>query len=163
MDRYWKSWSCWWISRDCLECKCFSRSSFLQTPVCKFNVWCLSFVFQSIEKLYTKLRKGSDGEADIHVHKADVEKDLFKVLSYQAESVCVLPCFLYKSLGGTKETLTRLLDVWMLGTEDSLKDIFPLLRCKISDVMFASSVAIIWWFLICLVYRNHFCRVVYIF
>uniref|UniRef100_A0A8C3D187 Protein ZIP4 homolog n=1 Tax=Cairina moschata TaxID=8855 RepID=A0A8C3D187_CAIMO len=40
----------------------------------------------SIEKLYTKLHKGSDGEADIHVHKADVEKDLFKVLSYQAES-----------------------------------------------------------------------------
>ncbi|NXM69810.1 TEX11 protein, partial [Serilophus lunatus] len=41
----------------------------------------------SIEKLYAKLRKGSDGEADIHVHRADVESNLFKVLSYQAESV----------------------------------------------------------------------------
>ncbi|XP_071898935.1 testis-expressed protein 11 isoform X1 [Anas platyrhynchos] len=46
----------------------------------------LEIALNSIEKLYTKLRKGSDGEADIHVHKADVEKDLFKVLSYQAES-----------------------------------------------------------------------------
>ncbi|XP_040427970.1 testis-expressed protein 11 isoform X3 [Cygnus olor] len=46
----------------------------------------LGIALNSIEKLYTKLRKGSDGEADIHVHKADVEKDLFKVLSYQAES-----------------------------------------------------------------------------
>ncbi|NWV23260.1 TEX11 protein, partial [Origma solitaria] len=40
----------------------------------------------SIEKLYAKLRKGSEGEADIQVHRADVEKSLFKVLSYQAES-----------------------------------------------------------------------------
>lgn len=59
----------------------------------------LHFVFQSIEKLYAKLLEGSDGEADIHVHKADVEKNLFKVLSYQAESVCVLPSFPYKSQG----------------------------------------------------------------
>ncbi|NXL84673.1 TEX11 protein, partial [Alectura lathami] len=47
----------------------------------------LEIAVNSIEKLYAKLRKESDGEADIHVHKADVEKDLFKVLSYQAESV----------------------------------------------------------------------------
>ncbi|XP_062440910.1 testis-expressed protein 11 isoform X2 [Rhea pennata] len=40
----------------------------------------------SIEKLYAKLLKRRNDEADIHVHKADVEKDLFKVLSYQAES-----------------------------------------------------------------------------
>ncbi|XP_056347085.1 testis-expressed protein 11 [Oenanthe melanoleuca] len=40
----------------------------------------------SIEKLYAKLRSGSEGEADIQVHRADVEKSLFKVLSYQAES-----------------------------------------------------------------------------
>ncbi|KFP33581.1 Testis-expressed sequence 11 protein, partial [Colius striatus] len=47
----------------------------------------LEIAMSSIEKLYAKLLKGSDGEADIHVHKADVEKNLFKVLSYQAESV----------------------------------------------------------------------------
>ncbi|KAM6300229.1 testis-expressed protein 11 [Aegotheles albertisi] len=46
----------------------------------------LEIAMSSIEKLYAKLLKGSDGEADIHVHKLDVEKDLFKVLSYQAES-----------------------------------------------------------------------------
>ncbi|NXJ79280.1 TEX11 protein, partial [Trogon melanurus] len=46
----------------------------------------LEIAMNSIEKLYAKLLKGSDGEADIHVHKADVEKNLFKVLSYQAES-----------------------------------------------------------------------------
>uniref|UniRef100_A0A8C2TRU5 Protein ZIP4 homolog n=1 Tax=Coturnix japonica TaxID=93934 RepID=A0A8C2TRU5_COTJA len=47
-------------------------------------VW--MFADRSIEKLYAKLRKEGNGEADIHVCKADVEKDLFKVLSYQAES-----------------------------------------------------------------------------
>ncbi|KAM6381490.1 testis-expressed protein 11 [Pluvialis apricaria] len=46
----------------------------------------LEIAMSSIEKLYAKVLKGSDGEADIHVHKADVEKNLFKVLSYQAES-----------------------------------------------------------------------------
>ncbi|XP_068267974.1 LOW QUALITY PROTEIN: testis-expressed protein 11 [Nyctibius grandis] len=46
----------------------------------------LEIAMTSIEKLHVKLLKGSDGEADIHVHKADVEKNLFKVLSYQAES-----------------------------------------------------------------------------
>ncbi|NXL45666.1 TEX11 protein, partial [Podilymbus podiceps] len=46
----------------------------------------LEIAMSNIEKLYAKLLKGSDGEADIHVHKADVEKNLFKVLSYQAES-----------------------------------------------------------------------------
>ncbi|NXD66262.1 TEX11 protein, partial [Eolophus roseicapillus] len=46
----------------------------------------LEIAMNSIEKLYAKLLEGSDGEADIHVHKADVEKNLFKVFSYQAES-----------------------------------------------------------------------------
>lgn len=59
----------------------------------------LEIAMSSIEKLYAKLLERSDGEADIHMHKADVEKNLFKVLSYQAESVCVLPSFPYKSLG----------------------------------------------------------------
>ncbi|NXD86043.1 TEX11 protein, partial [Halcyon senegalensis] len=46
----------------------------------------LEIAMSSVEKLYAKLLKGSDGEADIHVHKADVERNLFKILSYQAES-----------------------------------------------------------------------------
>ncbi|XP_048815120.1 testis-expressed protein 11 [Lagopus muta] len=46
----------------------------------------LEIALNSIEKLSAKLRKEGDGEADIHVCRADVEKDLFKVLSYQAES-----------------------------------------------------------------------------
>ncbi|XP_074739074.1 testis-expressed protein 11 [Strix uralensis] len=46
----------------------------------------LEIAMSNIEKLYAKLLKGCDSEADIHVHKADVEKNLFKVLSYQAES-----------------------------------------------------------------------------
>ncbi|OXB79683.1 UNVERIFIED_CONTAM: hypothetical protein H355_011069 [Colinus virginianus] len=46
----------------------------------------LETAMNSIEKLYVKLQKEGNGEADIHMCKADVEKDLFKVLSYQAES-----------------------------------------------------------------------------
>ncbi|KAM4886402.1 testis-expressed protein 11 [Sylvia borin] len=46
----------------------------------------LENAMNSIEKLYAKLRKGSEDEADIQAHRADVEKSLFKVLSYQAES-----------------------------------------------------------------------------
>lgn len=45
------------------------------------------------------------------MHKADVEKNLFKVLSYQAESVCVLSSSPYKSVGVQRETLTQLLHV----------------------------------------------------
>ncbi|KAM9538363.1 testis-expressed protein 11 isoform 9-T9 [Guaruba guarouba] len=55
----------------------------------------LEIAMSSIEKLYVKLLEGSDGEADIHVHKADVEKNLFKVLSYQAESTCYLSILCY--------------------------------------------------------------------
>ncbi|NXI38192.1 TEX11 protein, partial [Galbula dea] len=47
----------------------------------------LEMAVSSIEKLYAKLLKRSDSEADTQVHKTDVEKNLFKVLSYQAESV----------------------------------------------------------------------------
>ncbi|KAJ7395537.1 testis-expressed sequence 11 protein [Pitangus sulphuratus] len=57
----------------------------------------LENAMSNIEKLYAKLRKGSDGEADIQEHRADVENNLFKVLSYQAESVCVPHSFPYKS------------------------------------------------------------------
>ncbi|NWH61372.1 TEX11 protein, partial [Geococcyx californianus] len=46
----------------------------------------LEIAMNSIEELYAKLIKESDGEADIHMHKTDVEKNIFKVLSYQAES-----------------------------------------------------------------------------
>ncbi|XP_064319092.1 testis-expressed protein 11 isoform X2 [Phalacrocorax carbo] len=46
----------------------------------------LETAMNGLEKLYAKLLKGSNGEADTHVYKADVEKNLFKVLTYQAES-----------------------------------------------------------------------------
>ncbi|XP_042333881.1 testis-expressed protein 11 isoform X2 [Sceloporus undulatus] len=46
----------------------------------------LEIAMNTLEKLYAQLTKRSVSEADIHAHKADVEKDVFKVLSYQAES-----------------------------------------------------------------------------
>ncbi|XP_068019709.1 testis-expressed protein 11 isoform X3 [Melanerpes formicivorus] len=46
----------------------------------------LEMALASIEKLYAKFLQGRDGEADTAMHRADVEKSLFKVLSYQAES-----------------------------------------------------------------------------
>ncbi|XP_053931637.1 testis-expressed protein 11 isoform X2 [Cuculus canorus] len=55
----------------------------------------LEIAMSSIEKLYAKLLEGSNGEADIHAHKADVEKSVFKVLSYQAESTCYLSILCY--------------------------------------------------------------------
>ncbi|EMP39178.1 Testis-expressed sequence 11 protein, partial [Chelonia mydas] len=55
----------------------------------------LVIAINSLEKLYAQLMKRSSGEADIQVHKADVEKDLFKVLSYQAESTCYLSILCY--------------------------------------------------------------------
>ncbi|KAH0630775.1 hypothetical protein JD844_003968 [Phrynosoma platyrhinos] len=48
--------------------------------------YCVNFILQTLEKLYAQLTKRSMSETDIHTHKADVEKDVFKVLSYQAES-----------------------------------------------------------------------------
>lgn len=47
--------------------------------------------------------------------KADVEKDLFKVLSYQAESVRVPPSFCFKSVGdteGNSDPLIRCMNAW---------------------------------------------------
>nr|XP_056714991.1 testis-expressed protein 11 [Euleptes europaea] len=46
----------------------------------------LEIAMNNLEKLYAQLTKKSTSEADTHTHKADVEKDVFKVLSYQAES-----------------------------------------------------------------------------
>ncbi|XP_059832378.1 testis-expressed protein 11 [Hypanus sabinus] len=43
----------------------------------------------SSEKLYAKLIAGSDGISDVNILKNDVEKDLFKVHSYQAESAMI--------------------------------------------------------------------------
>ncbi|KAJ6651989.1 hypothetical protein lerEdw1_015855 [Lerista edwardsae] len=48
----------------------------------------LEIAMNSLEKLYAQLTKRCTSEADLHNHKADVEKDLFRILSYQAESVC---------------------------------------------------------------------------
>ncbi|XP_064015760.1 testis-expressed protein 11 isoform X3 [Pogoniulus pusillus] len=55
----------------------------------------LEVAVSSIEKLCARFLGGSDGEADTGVHRADVEKNLFKVLSYQAESTCYLAILCY--------------------------------------------------------------------
>ncbi|XP_030622153.1 testis-expressed protein 11 [Chanos chanos] len=44
---------------------------------------------KSLETLYSKLTSHGDNSADIDAPKADVEKDLLRVLSYQAESAVV--------------------------------------------------------------------------
>ncbi|XP_072913662.1 testis-expressed protein 11 [Hemitrygon akajei] len=49
----------------------------------------LDLAVTSSEKLYAKLIAGSDGISDVNVLKNDVEKDLFKVHSYQAESAMI--------------------------------------------------------------------------
>ncbi|XP_036404932.1 testis-expressed protein 11 [Megalops cyprinoides] len=41
---------------------------------------------KSLEILYSRLTARGDGRTDINIPKGDVEKDLFRVLSYQAES-----------------------------------------------------------------------------
>ncbi|XP_064422548.1 testis-expressed protein 11 [Latimeria chalumnae] len=46
----------------------------------------LDLAVNSLELLYGKLTSRSAGQTDVNVHKNDVEKDLFKVISYQAES-----------------------------------------------------------------------------
>lgn len=43
-------------------------------------------LLQSLEMLYSRLTSHGDGE-DINTPKGDIEKDLLRVLSYQAESV----------------------------------------------------------------------------
>ncbi|CAM5166819.1 unnamed protein product [Natator depressus] len=70
----------------------------------------LVIAINSLEKLYAQLMKRSSGEADIQVHKADVEKDLFRVLSYQAESAVVQGYFqkAVTCLQRCKDMLTRL-------------------------------------------------------
>ncbi|XP_074924529.1 testis-expressed protein 11 [Chelonoidis abingdonii] len=70
----------------------------------------LVIAINSLEKLYAQLMKRSSSEADIQVHKADVEKDLFKVLSYQAESAVVQGDFqkALTCLQRCKDMLTRL-------------------------------------------------------
>lgn len=47
------------------------------------------FILQDLEKLYDQLNKDCSSEAEANMHKADIQKDIFKVLSYQAESVCL--------------------------------------------------------------------------
>ncbi|KAL2077216.1 hypothetical protein ACEWY4_026720 [Coilia grayii] len=46
----------------------------------------LLLAVKSLETLYSRLLSQGDGASDINVLKADVEKDLLRVLSYQAES-----------------------------------------------------------------------------
>ncbi|XP_066496151.1 testis-expressed protein 11 [Tiliqua scincoides] len=46
----------------------------------------LEIAMNNLEKLYAQLTKRNTNEADLHIHKADVERDVFRVLSYQAES-----------------------------------------------------------------------------
>ncbi|MBN3297511.1 TEX11 protein, partial [Amia calva] len=48
-----------------------------------------SLSVKSLEVLYSRLIARGDGKADINIAKTDVEKDLFRVHSYQAESVCI--------------------------------------------------------------------------
>ncbi|XP_072451289.1 testis-expressed protein 11 isoform X2 [Chiloscyllium punctatum] len=49
----------------------------------------LDLALTSLEVLYAKLLAGYDGQSDINVLKNDVEKDLFKVHSYRAESAVI--------------------------------------------------------------------------
>ncbi|XP_078068175.1 testis-expressed protein 11 [Mustelus asterias] len=46
----------------------------------------LNLALTSLETLYTRLIDGCDGRSDVHAFKNDVEKDLFKIHSFQAES-----------------------------------------------------------------------------
>lgn len=60
-------------------------------------IWCLyTFLYiqnlQSLETLYSQLTSRSDGAADISSSKGDVEKDLLRILSCQAESVSCGAC-----------------------------------------------------------------------
>lgn len=48
------------------------------------------FIFQSLEQLYIKLIQRSSPEADLIMEKITVERDHFRVLSYQAESVGIM-------------------------------------------------------------------------
>ncbi|XP_053329317.1 testis-expressed protein 11 [Spea bombifrons] len=52
----------------------------------ELSSWFLEIALNSLEKLYAILTQRSSEEADMNVHKTYVEKDLFKVLTYQAEA-----------------------------------------------------------------------------
>lgn len=94
----------------------------------------LEIAMNSIEKLYAKLRKEGDGEADIHVCKADVEKDLFKVLSYQAESAVAQGDFqkAMQCVQRCKDMLVRL--------PREVSEIIPSLSCQSLKVCFPPHV-----------------------
>uniref|UniRef100_A0A7M4E6F0 Protein ZIP4 homolog n=1 Tax=Crocodylus porosus TaxID=8502 RepID=A0A7M4E6F0_CROPO len=77
--------------------------------------------------------KRSNGEADIHVHKADVEKDLFKVLSYQAESAIAQGDF-QKSV----MCVQRCKDMLMRLPKEVSKITFPVPFQKFENVSFLS-------------------------
>lgn len=50
----------------------------------------LWFIFQGLEKLYVKLMQSCSTEVHVTMQKTATESDLFRVLSYQAESVGII-------------------------------------------------------------------------
>nr|XP_020651569.1 testis-expressed protein 11 [Pogona vitticeps] len=71
----------------------------------------LEIAMNNLEKLYAQLTKRSTKQTDTHMHKADVEKDVFKVLSYQAESAVAQRDFqkAVKCVQRCKDILMRLI------------------------------------------------------
>lgn len=53
------------------------------------SLYC-GFIFQGLEQLYVKLMQRSSTEVHMTLQKIAVERDLFKVLSYQAEAVSIM-------------------------------------------------------------------------
>ncbi|KAL7979598.1 hypothetical protein Chor_004756 [Crotalus horridus] len=53
----------------------------------------LEIALSDLEKLYAQLNKNCSSEAEANMHKADIQRDIFKVLSYQAESAVALADF----------------------------------------------------------------------
>ncbi|XP_026572342.1 testis-expressed protein 11 [Pseudonaja textilis] len=53
----------------------------------------LDIALHDLEKLYDQLNKNCSNEAEANIHKAGIQKDIFKVLSYQAESAVALADF----------------------------------------------------------------------
>ncbi|KPP69795.1 hypothetical protein Z043_111425 [Scleropages formosus] len=52
----------------------------------------LNLAAKSMETLYNRLTNRGNGKMDINIPKGEVEKDLFRVLTYQAESAVVQGC-----------------------------------------------------------------------
>lgn len=48
------------------------------------------FILQGLEQLYCILMEKDTTEADITLQKSAMERDLFKVVSYQAEAVGIM-------------------------------------------------------------------------